>query len=84
MPTEETAQGREGSAALLTLSGNEERRSDSFRPAFATYFHCLIPLCGNMQGRGFPLVDGHGTLCNAMHHDNRWQRLLGFLRESVY
>ena len=38
----------------------------------------------NMQGGGVPHVDGHGMLCNVMHHDNRWQRLLGFLREIVY
>ena len=78
IPTEEIAQGRKGSAALLTLSCYEERRSDVFRPAFATYFRCLIPLCGNMQGGGVPHVDGHGMLCNVMHHDNRWQTLIGF------
>lgn len=68
-----------GIAGLLIL-----RRSDVFRPTFATYFRCLLPPCGNMQGRGFQYVNGHGMLCNVMHHEKRWQCPLDFPRESIY
>ena len=70
--------GGGGIAGLLIL------RRSVFRPTFATYFRCLIPPCGNMQGRGVQYVDGHGMLCNVMHHENRWQCLLGFPRDSIY